>query len=77
MFDGLIMHSYAVNALRASMSEPMLGLVGGWKKIPDTYLRTLAAEDATRIHREISPADRLGQALQANQKRRGPARGRL
>ena len=52
----------------------MLRLVGGWKKIPDTYLRTLAAEDAARIHREISPADRLGEALEG---RRGKARGRL
>lgn len=72
-------HSYAVNALRAGMSEPMLRLVGGWKKIPETYLRTLAAEDAARIHREISPADRLGEALEhrGQDRRRGDARGRL
>lgn len=72
-------HSYAVNALRAGMSEPMLRLVGGWKKIPDTYLRTLAAEDAARIHREISPADRLGDAVQRQEPKRprGPSKGRL
>ena len=71
-------HSYAVNALRAGMSEPMLRLVGGWKKIPPTYLRTLDMEDAARIHREISPADRLGEALEGRQdRRRGQARGRL
>ena len=33
---------------------------GGLGKIPDTYFRTIGAEDMTRFHREISPADRLG-----------------
>ena len=72
-------HSYAVNALRAGMSEPMLRLIGGWKKVPPTYLRTLDAEDAARIHREISPADRLVEALEhrSEDRRRGAARGRL
>lgn len=55
-------HTYVVNALRAGMSEPILRLIGGWKKIPDTYLRTLSVDDAARVHREISPADRLGEA---------------
>ena len=36
-------------------------LAGGWKRIPDTYLRTLGAEDVARVHREISPADKLTQ----------------
>ena len=39
------------------MSEPMLRLVGGRKKIPDTYLQTLAAEDAARTHREKQDQD--------------------
>ena len=34
-------HSYAVNALRAGMPERVLEIVGGWKKIPPTYSRTL------------------------------------
>jgi len=52
-------HTYAVNALRAGMPERILQLAGGWKRIPDTYLRTLGAEDVARVHREISPADKL------------------
>ena len=50
----------AVNGLRAKMPERFLMLNGGWGKIPDAYYRTLGAEDLTRFHREISPADRLG-----------------
>ena len=34
-------HSYAVNALRAGMPERVLEIVGGWKKMPPTYSRTL------------------------------------
>ena len=46
--------------------------------LPETYLRTLAVEDAARIHREISLADRLGEALEhRGQDRRRDARGRL
>ena len=37
---------------------PMLNV--GWKKIPETYFRTLGAEDMTRFHQGISSADRLG-----------------
>ena len=32
-------HSYAINALRNGMPERVLQLVGGWRKIPDTYFR--------------------------------------
>ena len=42
-------HTFAINVLRSGMSEPMLRLLGGWKKIPDTYLRTLSVEDAARV----------------------------
>ena len=55
-------HSYAINALRAGMPERVLQTVGGWKKIPDTYFRTLDAEDAMEFHRQVSPGDRLGKA---------------
>ena len=72
-------HSYAMNALRSKMPEQMLRVVAGWKKIPDTYFRTLAAEDVARVHREMSPADKLWRARD-NSKQRGPQgniRGRL
>ena len=71
-------HSYAVNALRAGMPERVLQIVGGWKKIPDTYFRTLGAEDAMEFHRQVSPGDRLGRAPSARRgQRQGQQRGRL
>ncbi len=53
-------HTYAVTALREGMPERVLEIVGGWRKIPETYLRTLGDEDARRFHHQISPGDRLG-----------------
>ena len=47
-------HSYAVNTLRNGMPERVLQLVGGWREIPDTYFRTLGAEDARQFHRQVS-----------------------
>ena len=75
----LFRHSYAVNALRAGMPERVLQIVGGWKKIPDTYFRTLGAEDAMEFHRQVSPGDRLGRAPTARKARRDPGqqRGKL
>ena len=71
-------HSYAVNALRAGMPERVLQIVGGWKKIPDTYFRTLGAEDAMEFHRQVSPGDRLGRVPSSGRGRqRGPQRGKL
>ena len=32
--------------LRGGMPEPVLKIIGGWKKIPETYFRALGAEDA-------------------------------
>ena len=34
-------HSYAINALRAGMPEQVLKIVGGWRKISETYFKTL------------------------------------
>ena len=74
-------HSYAINALRNGMPERVLQLVGGWRKIPDTYFRTLGAEDARQFHRQASPGDRLGRAPRARkpgqQGGHGKPRGRL
>ena len=71
-------HSYAVNALRSGMPERVLQLVGGWRKIPDTYFRTLGAEDAMEFHRQVSPGDRLGRAPSSRRAGdRGRQRGRL
>ena len=72
-------HSYAVNALRGGMPERVLQLVGGWKKIPPTYFRTLGEEDAQNFHRQVSPGDRLGQGTsgRGRQRREGKPRGKL
>ena len=63
-------HSYAINALRNGMPERVLQFVGGWKKIPDTYFRTLGAEDAQYFHRQVSPGDRLRQGAAARKSTR-------
>ena len=71
-------HSYAINALRAGMPEQVLKIVGGWKKIPETYFRTLGEEDAREFHRQVSPGDKLGKTTSAGRTwRQGQRRGRL
>ena len=71
-------HSYATNALRAGMPEQVLKIVGGWKRIPETYFRTLGEEDAIEFHRQVSPGDRLGRTASSRKARQqGRQRGRL
>ena len=67
-------HTYAINALRNRMPEQVLMIIGGWRKIPPTYFRTLGFEDAAAFHREISPGDRLSQQPELR-KKSGPGRG--
>ncbi len=69
-------HSYAINALRAGMPEQILKIVGGWKKIPETYFRTLGEEDAVEFHRQVSPGDRLGKAASSRGIRRLSGNGK-
>lgn len=74
-------HAFAINSLRAGVPERILKMMGGWKKIPDTYFKTLGAEDAQRFHRQMSPGDRLGKMPSARkikqQRGQGKTRGRL
>ena len=72
-------HTYAVTALRGGMPERVLALAGGWRKIPDTYLRTLGSDDVRRFHADISPADRLGEAQGTlrPERKHGKGRGKL
>ena len=71
-------HSYAINALRAGMPEQVLKIVGGWRKIPETYFKTLGEEDAIEFHRQVSPGDRLGKAPSGRTTRQqGQQRGKL
>ena len=73
-------HSYAINTLRAGMPEQVLKIVGGWRKIPETYFKTLGEEDAIEFHRQVSPGDRLGRTASVGRthhqgRRRGEALG--
>ena len=52
-------HTYAVTSLREGMPERVLQIVGGWKRVPETYFRTLGLEDAKRYQAQVSPGDRL------------------
>ena len=74
-------HSYAMNALRNGMPERVLEMIGGWRKIPATYFRTLGAEDARQFHKQVSPGDRLGRTSatrkSSRQRSQGKPRGRL
>ena len=68
-----------MNSLRAKLPEQILRVVAGWKKIPETYFRTLATAEVARVHREMSPADWLWQARENGNRRRqqGKTMGRL
>ena len=71
-------HSYAINALRAGMPEQVPKIVGGWRKIPETYFKTLGEEDVIEFHWQVSPGDRLGRAPSGRKARQqGPRRGKL
>ena len=63
-------HTYATNALRPGMPEQVLMLAEGWKRMPETNLRTLGAADAARVHRELGPGDRLWLAQAAQDRQR-------
>ncbi|MCY4364933.1 MAG: tyrosine-type recombinase/integrase [Chloroflexi bacterium] len=76
-------HTYAMDSLRKQMPDEVLKIIGGWKKIPDTYFRTLGFDDAAEFHRKMSPGDRLSQQTRTRRKKgpggdKGPGpRGRL
>ena len=64
-------HTFAMNALRSGMPERVLELIGGWERIPDTYLRTLDAGDAAEFHRQMSQGDRVMAQQSAPRSSRG------
>ena len=70
-------HSYAINALRAGMPEQVLKIVGGWRKIPETYFKTLGEEDVIEFHRQVSPGGPAGEgAVRAEDWAAGPTAGK-
>ncbi|MDO8614596.1 MAG: tyrosine-type recombinase/integrase [Dehalococcoidia bacterium] len=53
-------HTYATAALASEqMSERILEVIGGWRRIPQTYRRHVELAHAIPLHRKISPADKL------------------
>ena len=77
-------HTYATGSLRREMPDEVLKIIGGWKKIPETYFRTLGFEDAAEFHRKMSPGDRLSKKTSTRRRKGKPGgdggpgpRGRL
>ena len=58
--------------LRAGMPEEMIRRIAGWRKILDTYFRTLAAEDMAKTYKQMSPADKLWGSEPEPKRRQGP-----
>jgi integrase len=52
-------HTFSINMIEAEVPLPTLEVMGGWSKIPQTYLATLGDRAARAAHRRVSPADRL------------------
>ncbi len=73
-------HAFAADWVRKNKSERTLRVIGGWKEIPETYLRNVDLQDAARHHRELGRGDRLAQKLaefERERPNRPDARGRL
>ena len=73
-------HTYIMAAIRNKTPDQTIRAATGHRKqIPATYYRTLGADELATVHREFSPADRLGQQSDNgwNRKKRGNTRGRL
>ena len=72
-------HAYIMAALRNKTPDQTIRAATGHRKYtPPTYYRTLGSEELAAVHREFSPADRLGQqADNGFRKKKGNARGRL
>ena len=45
--------------IEADVPLPTLEVMGGWKRLPQTYHATLGDRAAKAAHRRVSPADRL------------------
>ena len=52
-------HTFSINMIEADVPLPTLEVMGGWERIPKTYLATLGDRAARAAHRRVSPADRL------------------
>ena len=52
-------HTFSINMIEADVPLPTLEVMGGWSRIPQTYLATQVDRAAKAAHRRVSPADRL------------------
>ena len=52
-------HTFSIAMIEADVPLPTLEVMGGWAKIPPTYLATLGDRAAKAAHRRVSPADNL------------------
>ena len=52
-------HTFSVAMIEAGVPQPILEVMGGWSRIPPTYLATLGDRAAMAAHKRASPADRL------------------
>ncbi len=52
-------HTFSINMIESNVPLPTLEVMGGWERIPQTYLATLGDRAARAAHRRASPADRL------------------
>ena len=64
-------HTFATSYLRNGEAERYLRIVGGWRRIPETYFCTLGAEDVARAHQQLSPGDRLAEQIRGHSRKRG------
>ena len=62
-------HTFAISYLRNGGAERYLRIVRGWRRIPETYFRTLSAEDIARAHQQLSTGDRLAEQLRGHNRR--------
>ncbi len=59
-------HTFAINWLRAGEPERILKLLAGWKKIPETYYRTLGLDDVKRGHDNLGIGETIKALMKAN-----------
>ncbi len=63
-------HSYVLRMVRSDVNLEILRIMGGWTRIPETYLRHLRDPDTRRAHERVAPGDTLIQE-NAKTKRKG------
>ena len=50
-------HTFSVRMIESDVPLPTLEVMGGWARIPQTYLATLGDRAAKAAHRRVSSAD--------------------